>query len=299
MTGRVVVAGQLARDLVLRVERMPAAGAAADVALRREMLGGKGANQAVSLAQLGATVSLIAVAGGDDIGDRLVARAARDGIDVSGVARRDGEPTGLIVEALDASGGWRYLQHLPPATLLTPADIEKADALFDDAAAVLVQLQQPPRAALAAARRGRRADALVVLDGVPAEEDRAELLAVSDVLRADEQETHLLTGVPPDDEEQVRAAAEKVLNAGPGLLALGMTGGNLFVWREGHLFLPLGDAPVVDTTGAGDALTAALTVALLRGDPPPDAARFAVAAAALTVGHPGGRPNLRRLRTKP
>ncbi|WP_433363268.1 PfkB family carbohydrate kinase [Actinoplanes sp. CA-142083] len=298
MSGRVVVVGQLARDLVLRVERMPATGEAADAGLRREVLGGKGANQAVSLAQLGATVSLVAVAGGDDVGDRLVAQAARDGIDVSGVVRRDGEPTGLIVEALEAGGGWRYLQHLPPATLLTPTDIEKAGSLFAGAAAVLVQLQQPPRAALAAARRGREAEALVVLDGVPAEEDHEELLAVADVLRADEQETHLLTGAPPDDEDQVRAAAEKVLNAGPGLLALGMTGGNLFVWREGHLFLPLGDAPVVDTTGAGDALTAALTVALLRGDQPPDAARYAVAAAALTVGHPGGRPNLRRLRAK-
>jgi ribokinase len=271
VTARVVVAGQLARDLVLRVGRMPGTGEAADVALRREVLGGKGANQAVALAQLGAPVALVAVAGGDDVGDHLVAQAARDGIDVTGVARRDGEPSALIVEVLEAGGGWRYLQHIPPGTLLTPADVRKADALFEGAAAVLVQLQQPPRAALAAARRGRDAGALVVLDGVPAEEDRAALLDAADVLRADEQETRLLTGVSPDDHAGVLAAAGKI--DGLRLMALGVAGGNLFVWPEGHLLLPLGDEPVVDTTGAGDALTAALT-----------------------VSHPGGRPDLRSLR---
>jgi ribokinase len=194
VTGGVVVAGQLARDLVLQVDQMPDEGTAADVRLRLEMLGGKGANQAVSLAQLGAPVSLVAVAGGDEAGDRLVAQAALDGIDVSGVVRRAGCPTALIVEALDADGGWRYLQHLPPEMLLTPDDVAGAAGLFGGAAAVLVQLQQPSAAALAAARCGRGVAALVVLDGVPAEEDRSALLALADVLRTDERETELLTG---------------------------------------------------------------------------------------------------------
>jgi ribokinase len=78
---------------------------------------------------------------------------------------------------------------------------------------------------------------------------------------------------------------------------LGLAEGNLFVWRdrrwgEGSTFRPLGDDPVVDTTGGGDALTAALTVALLRGDAPETAARYAVAASAIIVGRPGGRPKL-------
>jgi ribokinase len=297
VTGRVVVAGQLARDLVLQVDQMPDEGTAADVRLRLEMLGGKGANQAVSLAQLGAPVSLVAVAGRDEVGDRLVAQAALDGIDVSGVVRRAGCPTALIVEALDADGGWRYLQHLPPEMLLTPDDVADAAGLFVGAAAVLVQLQQPPAAALAAARCGRGVAALVVLDGVPAQEDRSALLALADVLRADERETELLTGAAPDNVEAVRAAAGKVLASGPGLLVLGLTEGNLFVWRdrrwgEGSTFRPLGDDPVVDTTGGGDALTAALTVALLRGDAQETAARYAVAASSIIVGRPGGRPKL-------
>ncbi|MFY1691926.1 PfkB family carbohydrate kinase [Plantactinospora sp. WMMB782] len=296
---RVLVVGQLARDLVLVVDRMPPAGSAAEVGDHRETLGGKGANQAVALAQLDARPSLLAVAGDDRIGDELLAQARRDGVDVSQVRRRAGTGTGLIVETLDADGGWRYLQHLPDDMLLTEADVAAAGAAFDAADAVLVQLQQPPAAALAAARLARQADRLLVLDGAPADDGhRGPLLALADVLRADDRETGLLTGASGDDPGQVRSAAEELLRAGPSLVVLGLgPAGNLFVWDDrrwgaGHLLVPLTDEKVVDTTGAGDALTAALAVALLRGDPPPDAARYAVAAAGAVVGHPGGRPAL-------
>ncbi|GIE74140.1 ribokinase [Actinoplanes philippinensis] len=294
MTPDVVVVGQLARDLVLQVDEMPPAGAAADVRLRREMLGGKGANQAVGLAQLGVPVALVAVCGDDRAGDELLAQAVRDGVDVSAVTRRPGTTTALIVEALDSDGQWRYLQHLPE--LLTAADVDRAAGRLRSARAVLVQLQQPAEAVSAAAGHGRAGDALVVLDGVPDE----KLLPLSDVLRADEQEARLLTGA--DDREALRAAAHDLLDAGPGLVALGLPDGNLFAWRDrrwgaGELVLPLTDEKVADTTGAGDAFTAALTAALLRGDPPEEAAGFAVRAAGLTVRHPGGRPDLTRLRT--
>ena len=297
VTPDAVVVGQLARDLVLLVDDMPDPGAAVDVRLRREVLGGKGANQAVALAQLGVPPALVAVCGTDRTGDDLLAQARRDGIDVSSVVRRAGTPTGLIVEALDAGGRWRYLQDLPDAMLLTEADVEAAAGVLRAARAVLVQLQQPPAAALAAARHGRAAEALVVLDGVPAEDIRAELLAAADVLRADDQEAQLLTGSPGDDPDRLRVAARDLLAAGPGLVVLGLPDGNLFCWDDarwgsGDLVLPLTGEKVVDTTGGGDAFTAALTVALLRGDPVAEAAAAAVAASGTTVGHPGGRPDL-------
>ncbi|SCF16757.1 ribokinase [Micromonospora coriariae] len=295
---RAVVIGQLARDLVLEIDHWPEVGHAADVRGRREMLGGKGANQAVALAQLGVTVALLAVAGDDDIGDNLLAQATRDGVDVTQVARRPHTSTGLIVEALDGAGRWRYLQHLPSEVLLTAADVEASAELLRAADAVLVQLQQPPAVALAAARLAHDAGRLVVLDGAPANDsDGPALLAAADVVRADAHETRLWTEAPTDEVDRLLAAAGDILAAGPRLLAFGVDAGNLFVWRDqqwgdGHLLVPLSDQKVVDTTGAGDALVAALTAALLRGDPPPVAARYAVAAAGAAVGHPGGRPNL-------
>jgi ribokinase len=298
VTPDAVVVGQLARDLVLLVDDVPDAGTSTDVRLRREMLGGKGANQAVALAQLGVRPALVAVCGLDRTGDELLDQAARDGIDVSYVVRRPDVSTGLVVEVLDSHAHWRYLQDLPESTLLTTADVDRLAGLLRSARAVLVQLQQPSEAVLAAARHGRAGNALVVLDGVPEKEgDRTALLALADVWRADDREAELLTGVPGDDPQRLRAAARELLAAGPGLVALGMPDGNLFAWDDprwgtGNTLLPLTGDEVVDTTGGGDAFVAALTAALLNGETPEAAARRAVAASGVTVRHPGGRPDL-------
>jgi ribokinase len=146
-------------------------------------------------------------------------------------------------------------------------------AVIAGADAVLVQLQQPAPAALAAARIGREAGRLVVLDG---EVTDRRLLAFADVVRADEREAQGLD--------------EHVLDQGPSLLALAQTDANLFLWRGGRLRVPLTGAKVVDTTGGWDAFTAALTAALLRKLPYEEAARLATAAAGTTVSHiSGGR----------
>ncbi|GIM91119.1 ribokinase [Paractinoplanes toevensis] len=269
--------GQLARDIVLVVGAMPETGTAADVTERREMLGGKGANQAVAVAQLGMPVSLVAVVGDDFISDQLLAQAISDGIDVRPVVRRRGAPTGLIVEVLEADGHWRYLQHLPPPVLLTAADVEASADLLRTAAAVMIQLQQPAAGVEAALRYARQGNALVVVDGVA----DPETIAQADVVRADENEAAQLGDI------------DRILASGPRLVAFGTENGNRFAWPGGTLELPLTGGPATDTTGGGDSFVAALTVALLHGDTPPQAARKAVDASGSTVRHPGGRPALR------
>lgn len=277
--------GQLARDLVLVVDEVPGAGGTTPVRERREMLGGKGANIAVGLAQLGAAVQLVGVVGEDDVGERLIARAAADGIGTGAVVQRPDCATGLIVNVV--ADGWRYLEDLPDGVLLREEDVPVD--LIARASAVVVQLQQPPEVALKAARaaRGR-----VVLDGAP-ERLRAELLACADVVRADHQEAELLTGRKIAGADDALSAAREVMEHGPGLVAFAVDDvGNVFVWDEGELVVPLGDVEVVDTTGGGDAFVAALTFALTRGDRPEEAVRRAVEASGATVTHPGGRPDL-------
>lgn len=289
----VVVAGQLARDLVLVVEQVPGPGESAPVRRRREMLGGKGANQAVALAQLGMHPALVAVAGDDGTARRLLDQAYRDGIDVSAVVHRPGTATGLIVDVVDQSGRWRYLEDLPGPVLLTEADVLAAAPAFASAGWVAVQLQQPAEAVVAAVRLAGQAGARVVLDGVPALGHRQELLRAAHVVRADAREAGMLAGTEISGPDDARRAAGEILRQGPHLVALAVgDAGNYFAWEGGDLLLPLTKTRVEDTTGAGDAFTAALIAVLDRGAAPERAARLAVAAAGATVGHPGGRPAL-------
>jgi ribokinase len=281
----VLVVGQVARDLVLCVDDAPGAQESVPATLRIEELGGKGANQAVALTQLGVPVALLGVVGDDPAGAAVLARAQSDGIDVSPVVHREGARTGLVVNVVDAHGHWRYVEDLPEATLLTPDDVRRAPS----ARCVVVQLQQPSAAALAAARRST---GLVVLEGAP-DGHRDELLTAADVLRADVKEARLLTGEALDSPgAAIHAATDLLRRHDLAMVAFGIEDGDVFVWRDGSRAFGHGDAKVVDTTGAGDAMSAALTAVLLRGGEPHEAAKLAVAAAAATVEHPGGRPNL-------
>jgi ribokinase len=292
---RVVVVGQIARDIVLRVGALPERGDSGAVSERLEMLGGKGANQAVGLAQLGMSVSLVGAVGGDEAARWLLDQAAADGIDVSWAARRVDGPTGLIVSIVDP-GGWRYLEHIPPEMLATPADIEAATPVFRAAGTVVIQLQQPAHTVRAAAELARRFGCRVVLDGAPPEgDDRQRLLALSDVVRADAREAELLTGRPIRSGTDAIAAGREILRQGPTLAALAAgSAGNVVVWPGGSVLIPLADSPVTDTTGGGDAFVAALVAALAHGLSPAQSGRKAAAAAAQTVRHLGGRPRLRR-----
>jgi ribokinase len=287
----VVVFGQLARDLVLVVDAVPEAGGSGYVRERREMLGGKGANQAVALAQLGMSPALVAVAGDDEMGTCLLAQAERDGINVSAVTRRRGADTALMVDIVDRDGRWRYLENIPSDVELRESDVAAAAGLLTGVAWASVQLQQPPESALAAVTAAREAGCGVLLDGTPADGRlRDELLAAADVVRADEREAGLLARTDIADADDAAKAAAEILARGPRLVALAVQDGNYFAWRDGELMLPLAETPVADTTGAGDALAAALITGLARGYDEEGAARLAVAAAGATVGHPGGRP---------
>lgn len=285
---RITVVGQVARDLVLVVPEVPGKDGSTTVSERRELLGGKGANIARNAVQLGASTALLGVVGDDREGRLLVEALAADGVGTSTVVRRPGARTALVVDVV-CDGGYRYLEDIPEATLVTTADVEAAATALGAADAVVLQLQQPGRAALAAARA---TPGLVVLDGVPDDEADA-LLARADVLRADHAEAEQLTGRSLDRPEDAVAAGRELLARGPSVVALEVPGeANVLVWQGGSEVVPLTDEDVVDTTGGGDAFVAALTVALARGDDPGTAGKFATAASGRAVDHPGGRTDL-------
>lgn len=287
----VVVIGQIGRDLVLRTDGPPSAGGSTMVLRRDELLGGKGANQAVGLAQLGVPVALVGVVGDDPPGLAVLHQAERDGIDVRGVARRG--TTALLIDIVGRPPERLLIEDIPESSLVTIADLDRSDAVWDAADTVSIQLQQPPGTALEAARRARRRGLRVVADGVPTADVRADLLAAVDVLRADAAEAALIAGRDVTTVDEVSELAADLLRCGPRLVALAVPEvGDLVVWEDGSQLFEFPDVDVADPTGAGDAFVAGLIAALRDGAGPKDAGSRAAAAASSTVQRLGGRPDL-------
>ncbi|SDL63991.1 ribokinase [Geodermatophilus siccatus] len=308
----VVVLGQVGRDLVLRTPALPGPGGAVRVAERRELVGGKGADQAVALAQLGVPVALVGVVGDDPAGTQAVAQAAADGIDVSAVVRRRGAATALLVDLVEDGGVRRLLEDVPDAVLLTPDDVAAATDQIAAAQVVSLQLEQPGAAVVAALQRVPEG-AVVAVDGAPEDDaTRDAVLARADVVCADATEARQLAGRDLSGVDDARDAAAELLTAGARVVALRVgEEGDLVAWRagprfgvaaeelevdpgwaDGEVLVPLLGEEPVDPTGRGDAYVATLVATLLGGAPPEDAAWAASAAAALTAAHAGGRPQL-------
>ncbi|MVA75493.1 ribokinase [Auraticoccus sp. F435] len=293
-SGRFVVVGQVARDLVLQLDALPGPGQSTTVDGRSELLGGKGANIAVGLAQLGAPVDLVGVVGEDTVGRWLVEQVRRDGIGAAAFTTRAGTASALMVDAVTGDAQRHQLESVPDEVLLDVADVVAARPVLAEATTLVLQQQQPAQALLAAAAAVDRGRCRVVLDGVAEDERlREELLGRAHVVRMDATETAILAGHPVEDPGTALDVARRLQRRGPRVVAVALDGvGDLVVADDRAHLVPYGDATVVDTTGAGDAFVAALAWALADDLPAELAARTAAAAAGLTVGHAGGRPRL-------
>lgn len=287
----VLVIGQIGRDLVLRTDGPPSSTESTTILQREELLGGKGANQAVGLVQLGVPVALIGVVGDDLAGTVVLQQADADGINTQGVVRRG--TTALLIDIVGQPPERLLLEHVPESSLVRVADLDRSASLLEAADTVSIQLQQPPATVLAAARRARQRGLRVVADGAPPRDIQAELLASVNMLRADATEAALIAGQAVTTVEQAAALGRDLVTRGPELVALAVPDvGDLLVWDRGKQIFEFADVDVVDRTGAGDAFTAGLIAALRDGDGPREAGRRAAAAASATVQHLGGRPNL-------
>ncbi|OMC55052.1 ribokinase [Mycobacterium sp. IS-836] len=287
----VVVIGQIGRDLVLRTDGPPSASESRTILQREELLGGKGANQAVGLAQLGVPVALIGVVGDDTAGTFVLEEAEGDGIDIGGVVRRG--TTALLVDLVAPPPERMLLEHIPESSLVRVDDLDRSAERLNGAEIVSIQLQQPAETALAAARRARRRGVRVVADGAPPQDIQADLLASVDVIRADATEAALIGGKAVGTVDEAAELADNLLTCGPELVAIAVPDvGDLLAWRGGSELFEFADVDVVDPTGAGDAFVAGLISALRDGAGPQHAGQQAAAAPSSTVQRLGGRPSL-------
>lgn len=273
----VFVAGALHHDLIVAAPRLPRIDETLVGQGVHYAAGGKGANQAMAAARLGARVAMAGAVGSDPAAEVLLDALRQAGVETSQIARRPGT-SGLSVALVAPSGAYG-------AVIVSAANLTFDGAgvvLPPETRAVLLQNEIPAAANLAVARKARAAGAMMILNAAPARADEAGLLPLTDILIVNRVEAMDLTGRPAPD------AAAALQAQGPAHVIV--TAGEEGLWlRSGTagLHLPAHSVTVRSTHGAGDMFAGAIAAEIDRGADIRAAATFAQAAAALHVSRHG------------
>ena len=290
----VVVMGSYVADLAFRSPKLPAWGETVMGVGFSLGPGGKGSNQAVAAARAGAPVSFISKLGRDPFGDLARTTYGNESIDTTYVFET-ASPTGAAAILLDAANGENAIVVVPGACFeLTPAEVEQARPLLQNAAVFLTQLELSLPTVEFGLQLAHALGVPTILNPAPACALPASIFPLCDYATPNESEAELLTGIRVTS----LATAEQAADA---LLARGVRNAVLTLGAQGVLVknattrrhIPAIDAgPVVETTGAGDAFNGGFAVALAEGRSIVDAARFGCAVAGISVTRPGTAPSM-------
>jgi len=281
---RIFVLGSYVEALTIRVPRLPALGES----LVGEGLdmgpGGKGSNQAIAAARLGADVRLLACVGADVFGERALRLYADEGLGTEHIHRVPDATSGVgFVNVLPSGENWITVD-MGANLRLTPQHVADCAALIGECDILMAQFEAPAETVAAALSLAKELGALTLLNPAPARAADPEMLANVDILTPNASEARLLLGLPPDADVAAEALARRLLDYGVGSVVVTQgERGALIVDAADAAHIPAIPIQAVDVTGAGDSFNAALAVSLGAGMPLVDAARVAVRAGAYTA----------------
>jgi ribokinase len=292
-TPRIVVVGSSNTDMVVKTQRIPAPGETVTGGTFFMPAGGKGANQAVAAARLGAEVTLVAKVGDDMFGKQAAENFRKEGIKTDHIIGDPGNHTGVALIIVDDAGE-NLIAVAPGANFaITPEEVERAADRIRAADVLLLQLEIPMETVEFTARLAAEAGVKVVLDPAPAAPLADSLLRHVTYLTPNESEAERLTDVAVNDETSARQAADRLHAAGAQCVIVTMgTKGALVAGRDQASMVPSYKVDAVDSTAAGDAFNGGLAVALARGLPLEEAVRRASMVGALSVTRVGAQPSL-------
>jgi len=297
MNDRIIVLGIFVADATFRAARAPAMGETVIGDSFSLSPGGKGSNQAVAAAKLGANVTFLSKLGVDPFADMAFKLWKDAGVDPC-VAQDASSYTGAANIFVDSATGDNAILVCPgAATTISVADIESNADVIRSGAIFMTQLEQPVSAAMRALEIARASGVRTILNPAPATTLPEGMLSLCDTVTPNEREAELLTGMPVKSVDDARRAAQSFLSKGVGtaVITLGERGAVVCSKGVDEHVPAFHYGSVVETTGAGDAFNGAFAAALVRGDDLLDAVRFACAAASISVSRPGAAlsmPNL-------
>lgn len=286
MPAKIVVVGSFNMDLTTYVPRMPRPG---ETIMGDRFVtgpGGKGSNQAIAAARLGAEVTFVGRVGRDSFGETALKMWRDNGVDTRFVVTDPELATGVAPILVEQGGENMIVVALGANLAVSPADVDAAAEAINAADVLVTGLEIPPATAAYALTVAKAAGVRTVLNPAPASALPDATLADADFITPNETELEVLTGLATGDTEY---AARMLLKRPDQTVIVTMGGGGtLYVTNStGSGHVPVFSVDVVDTTGAGDAFTAGVSVALGEGLSLPDAVRFGNAVAGLCVTKPG------------
>ncbi|WP_417350144.1 ribokinase [Ferrimonas sp.] len=291
---KLTVLGSINVDHLLQVTEFPRPGQTLEANNYQTVPGGKGANQAVAAARLGAQVAMVGCIGEDAIGEQMKLGFAQDGIDTGAIDRISGEATGMAMIYVNAQGE-NNIGIWPGANgALSVEQVRAHQGVIEEAELLLIQLETPVESLVEAARLAKAAGTKVVLNPAPAKALPDALLTCVDIITPNETEAQQLTGIAVDNDESAAMAAQ-CLHDKFGIEMVIITLGKRGVWlsHRGRQQLVCGfKVDAVDTTAAGDTFNGGFVTALLEGQSVDDALRFGQAAAALSVTRLGAQSSI-------
>ena len=293
MPAKVVVIGSLNMDLVTRAPRLPRGGETLIGESFATVSGGKGANQAVAAARLGAQVSMVGCVGNDAYGETLRGALLAEQIDCQAVSTVE-DSSGVALIVVDDNSQNAIVIVAGANGSLTPEVIDRFDAVLQAADVIICQLEVPDATVGHALKRGRELGKTVILNPAPASRPLpADWYAAIDYLIPNESEATALSGLPVDSLSTAKTAATRLIAMGAGkvIITLGAQGS---VLADGTRFehFPAEKVKAVDTTAAGDTFVGGFAAALATGKSEVDAIRFGQIAAALSVTRAGAQPSI-------
>jgi len=287
MAGRIIVAGSLNMDLVVRSPRHPKPGETLLGGDFHTFPGGKGANQAVAAARVGAMTSMIGRVGQDAFGDALLGNLRQNGVETKHVLQ-DGGATGVALITVSDDGQNTIVVAQGANALLSTEDIDRAIALFTPGSVLLTQLEVPIATIAYAVEVAKTHGVIVLLNPAPAQPLDKSLLRMVDYLVPNQHELALLTG-----EEEIGSGVDALRSLGVRNVLVTLGGeGSLLASETTRLQTPAFSVQPVDTTAAGDAFVGAFGAALAAGRSTTEAVRWGTAAGAISVTRTGAQPSL-------